>query len=94
MSGTMMMSRAGSTARRDRVIDVARVVEIGVRADRNHHLGVQPRRAHRQHQRIVDEALARIVELQDAGQRRAPGRKAHVLDVRPISLSRLYSTAS
>ena len=31
------------------------------------------------HQRVVDEALARIVELQDARQRRAPGREAHVL---------------
>ena len=81
-------------ARGDRVIDLARIVDVGIGADGHDDLGVEPRRAHRRHQRVVDEALARIVELQDAGQRAAPGREAHVLDFSPISVSRLYRTAS
>ena len=59
------------------------VIDVGVGADGDHELGVEPGRAHRRHQRVVDETLARIIELQDAGQLRAPGRKAHVLHVKP-----------
>ena len=81
-------------ARRDGVIDLARVVDVGVGADRHHQLGVEPGRAHRRHQRIVDETFARITELQDAGQRRAPGREPHVLHIKADSVNRLNSTAS
>src|SRR5262249_28036830 len=68
-------------ARRDGVVNVPGILEIGVGGHRDDELGVEPRYAHGQHQRIVHHPLARIAELDDAGERGTPGREAYVLDV-------------
>ena len=66
-------------ARGDGVVHVGRIIQVGIGTHGDDHLGIEPRRAHRQHQRVVHHAFARIVELQDARERRAPGRETHIL---------------
>lgn len=62
------------------MIDLRRIIDIRIGTDGNNQLGVQPWRAHRKHQRVIDVSIARAIELENAGESCSPSWKTDVVN--------------